>query len=252
MNSRLCVQTCRREQPVQERFAYMGQPSPAFAKMADVMLVVEGRHLPVHSMILGANSNVFAEIFNKAIAQQPDSWHLLEVPLVGDSLSDVTTALSYLYQGCTVWLASTLVISTLEDAVSLARFAHKYGIEHLLQACQQHLVRILKLHIAGSDKSLSQSSDMAHLTDLAETCEMHELLAHCELVMIKSTDCNLWTDDAMLSEKVSRHSLLRMLRAPKHSGASTMQPSAAFTTTVSRCPLGLNVPQLIKTSQWSS
>ena len=208
-----CVQTCRPEQPVQEHPAYMGQPSAAFANMADVQLLVEGRHLPVHSMILGANSTVFAEMFNEAVAQQADSRHHPEVPLPWDSLKDVSTALHYLYKGCTVWLASSLVISDPEDAVSLAKFAHKYEIEPLLQACQEHLVKNLKQYITGADKSLSCGAVMAHLIDVAETCEMRELLAHCELFMIKSDNSNLWSDQAMLSEQVSRQSLLRMLRA---------------------------------------
>ncbi|KAL3158793.1 BTB/POZ domain-containing protein 9 [Trebouxia sp. C0010 RCD-2024] len=177
--------------------------------MADVKLVVEGEHLPVHSMILGANSKVFAAMFNKATAEQPDSCHLLEVPLPGDSLRDVSTALRYMYKGCTVWLSSALVISGPDDAMSLAKFAHKYGIEPLLQACEDKLVEVLK----RSDKCLSNASTMVNLIDLAETCKTRELLAHCELFMIKSNNSNLWTDHATLSDQVSRLSLLRMLRA---------------------------------------
>ncbi|KAL3135629.1 BTB/POZ domain-containing protein 9, variant 2 [Trebouxia sp. C0009 RCD-2024] len=200
-------------QPVQGHPQYMAQLSAAFANMADVKLLVEGQPLPAHSMILAANSKVFAEMFTKATAQQPDSSQQLEVPLPGDTLKDVSTALDYLYKGCTVWLATTLVIHVPEDAVSLAKFAHKYGVEPLLQACQDHLVKNLKQYIAGADKSVPTGTVMAHLIDVAETCEMRELLAHCELFMIKSNNSNLWTDHAMVSDQMSRHSLLRMLRA---------------------------------------
>ena len=95
-------------QPVQQHPPYMAQLSAAFANMANVKLLVEGQPLPAHSMILAANSKVFAEMFTKATAQQSDSNQKLEVPLPGDSLKDVSTALDYLYKGCTVWLATTL------------------------------------------------------------------------------------------------------------------------------------------------
>lgn len=62
-------------------------------------------------------------------------------------------------------------------------------------------------HVPASCNAIVQ------LTDLAETCSMRELLAHCELLMIKDKASDLWTDPAMLSNAVSRHSLLRMLRA---------------------------------------
>ena len=148
-------------------------------------------------------------MFSEATAQQPDSKRpLTRVPLPGDILEAVPTALHYLYKGCTVWLASTLVISKIEEAVSLAKFAHKYEIEPLLQACQQYLVQELK-----TVQSNNAGHEAIQLADLAETCDMRELLGHCEFVMISSQDSNLWTDLAMLSDQVSRRSLLRMLRA---------------------------------------
>ena len=78
----------------------------------------------MHSQILAVNSQVFAEMFSVAKGQQQDSSGRLEVPLPGDTYKDVSTALHYLYNGCTVWLASNLEISGAEDATSLARFAH--------------------------------------------------------------------------------------------------------------------------------
>ena len=133
-------------------------------------------------------------------------------------LKDVHTALLYLYKGCTVWLASTLEVSGLWDAVSLARFAHKYEVEPLLQACEEYLVQTLQtMGRDGKDtvcvKARKNIDTLAILIDLAETCSMRKLLAHCELLMITIEDADLWTHPAMLSDAVSRHSLLRMLRA---------------------------------------
>ena len=119
---------------------YMSKPTVAFASLADALLIVEGQKMPVHSTILAANSDVFAQMFVEATEQHPIFKHLMEVPLPGDSLKDVFTTLHYLYKGCTIWLASALEISGPEDAMSLAKFAHKYGIEPVLQACQEYLV----------------------------------------------------------------------------------------------------------------
>lgn len=196
---------------------YMGQSTEAFASLADALLIVEGKKLPVHSTILAANSNVFAEMFVEATERHPISKHLLEVPLPGDSLKDVSTALQYLYKGCTVWLGGALVISGPDDAMSLAKFAHKYGIEPLLQACENSLVAAVGQISRGSrafeQESLGTIELMARVTDLAETCGMKELLGHCEFFMITSGDKSLWAHPALLSDQVSRHSLLTMLRA---------------------------------------
>ena len=199
-------------------YSHMGRQPSVFAELADTCLVVQGTKLSVHSAILAANSKVFAEMFCEAKGQQRDFAHQLEVPLPGDTLRDVRTALEYLYKGCTIWLAGDLEISGLRDATSLAAFAHKYEIEPLLQACEEYLVH--RLQTMGSDsnniiyfEASSHIDAMAQMIDLAETCNMRKLLAHCELLMIKVTDGNLWTQPAMLSNAVSRHSLLRMLRA---------------------------------------
>ena len=192
--------------------SHMGHQPSVFVELADANLVVEGRQLIVHSAIVAANSKVFAEIFGEANGKQQDFSHQLEVPLPGDTFRDVHTALEYLYKRCTVCLASELEISGFTDAISLAKFAHKYEIEPIVQACEAYLTQRLK----GSDNNKIPSNNvdaMAQIIDLAETCNMRILLAHCELSMIKVEDSNLWTHPAMLSNAVSRHSLLRMLRA---------------------------------------
>ena len=205
-------------QPAGSKYSHMGRQPSVFAELADTCLIVGGTKLHVHSAILAANSKVFAEMFSEAKGQQQDFKHQLEVPLPGDVLGDVRTALQYLYKGCTVWLASTLEMSDPWDAVSLAKFAHKYEIEPLLQACEEYLVHTLQF--MGSDGKDSICFETGHMIeamaifiDLAETCSMRKLLAHCELLMIKAEDGDLWTHPAMLSDAVSKHSLLRMLRA---------------------------------------
>lgn len=198
--------------------SHMGHQPSAFVELADTSLVVEGTQLSVHSAILAANSRVFAEMFSEAKGQQQYLTQQLEVQLPGDTFIDVYTALEYLYKGCTIWLASDFKISGFSDAMSLAKFAHKYEIVPLLQACEAYLVQRLQnmaFDVIGIQLSpaCSNIDAIARIIDLAETCNMKKLLAHCEFVMIKTGDRDLWSHPAMLSDAVSRHSLLRMLRA---------------------------------------
>ena len=135
--------------------------------------------------------------------------------MLGDKAKDVCTALQYLYQGCTVSIASALVIAAPRDAESLARFAHKYDIRPLLNPCEEFLVQQMQTTLSegiGAINTgraleddvkrsglLSSSAAVTHIVDLAETCGMNVLLAHCELFMMRSDDTSLWTDPAMLS-----------------------------------------------------
>ncbi|KAL3158794.1 hypothetical protein ABBQ32_011521 [Trebouxia sp. C0010 RCD-2024] len=202
----------------------------AFASLADAHLVIEGIRLPVHSTILAANSDILAQIFAEATAQHPTQ-RQLEVPLPGDSLRDVSTALRYFYKGCTVWLANALEISEALNTISLAKFAHKYGIEPLLQACQDSLIIAVQLNpeSAGSETLRTQYwTIMAQVVDVAETCGMWKRLAHCEFCIIANEHSDFWTHPAMLSDQVSKHSLLRMLRSFKHV-VSMHQPIIATT-----------------------
>ncbi len=112
----------------------------AFADMSDAILLVDDARLPVHKAILAANSAVFAELFMTASAQQ--SLSLLEVPLPGNRMWDVYTALKYLYRGCTPCASSSPEIKSTDDAKALVLFAHQYAIKSLLNACEEFLVKL--------------------------------------------------------------------------------------------------------------
>ena len=77
---------------------YLDVLPTAIADMADAVLTPQsgpfpGLNFPVHKAMLVANSAVFAEIFLQEEASMP------EIPMPGDSLWDVYTALKYLYAG---------------------------------------------------------------------------------------------------------------------------------------------------------
>jgi len=204
---------------VPEKFSpradYMDGLPAAFADMSDAILLVDDAKLPVHKAILAANSAVFAELFMTATAQQ--SLSLLEIPLPGDRMWDVYTALKYLYRGCTPCASSSPEIKSTDDAKALVLFAHKYGINTLMNACEHYLVELAQGDMSDDgpeDLCLFTSCDaFASWTELAEMCNMDTLLAHCELSMIKDEDMDLWCNPAMTSGKISRGSLVRMLRA---------------------------------------
>lgn len=203
------------EEEFSPRADYMDGLPAAFADMSDAILLVDDAKLPVHKAILAANSAVFAELFMTASAQQSNS--LLEVPLPGDRMWDVYTALKYLYKGCTPCASSSPEIKSTDDARALVLFAHKYGINSLLDACEEFLVKLAQGDMSdGGTKGfhLFTSFDaVASWTELADDCNLDILLAQCELSMIKDADMDLWCDPAMTSGKISRSSLVRMLRA---------------------------------------
>ncbi|KAL0039330.1 hypothetical protein WJX79_003691 [Trebouxia sp. C0005] len=119
------------------------------------------------------------------------------------------------------WMVCRLLFSpeieSTDDARALVLFAHKYGINSLLDACEEFLVELAQGDMSdGGAKGfrLFTSFDaVASWTELADDCNLNSLLAHCELSMIKNSDMDLWCDPAMTSGKISRSSLVRILRA---------------------------------------
>ena len=72
--------------------------------------------------------------------------------------------------------------------------------------------------IVDSGKALFTNVEaLVSLLILAEGCGMDKLPAHCELFMIKLQDKNFqWQHPALMSDRISRHCLLRLLRGAQH------------------------------------
>lgn len=190
---------------------YMEGLPESVAALTDTILKVDGTDLPVHRAILAVNSPVFADLFAYALSRGSRSSRL-EIPLVGDEVLDVRTALEYLYKGCTVCSSSELHPKSSDDAKSLVKFAHKYNIRSLVQACETYLLACL--HQRGPSDFFTSAEAIVEWTALAEECELATFLAHCELCMMHDRDRSkpLWSHPAMTSDHISRRCLLRMLR----------------------------------------
>ena len=106
-------------------------------------------------------------------------------------------------------------LQSVEDAVSLAKFAHKYDVTDLVYECESYLV--ITANVDRGSALFSVVEAVMSLLMLAASCCMNTLLAHCELFMIRQEDKSLWQHPALLSDKISRQCLLRLLRgAQRH------------------------------------
>ena len=180
---------------------------------ADVLLVAEGEELPAHSFVLGVNSAIFAEILSEARSTTSEPAQQLRLPLTDDSAKDVRIALTYFYMGCAVMSPLKPELQSVDDSISLARFAHKYAVTALVAECESFLV--MNAHTLNG-AALFTTPEVVSLLLLAESCCMETLLAHCELFMIKESDSSFWQHPALMSERISRQCLLRLLRGAQH------------------------------------
>lgn len=187
---------------------YFGLSSPEFQNMADALLIVEDKQLPVHKAILAASSATFAGLFTSCSATTREDGRV-EVPL-DDSLHAVYTILKYLYHGCIKLRASKL--HSFDDAYHVITFAHKYDMRGLLEECEADLVQ----QATNPSKFFRQPGSNVGWTLLAEKCEMSNLLAHCELYMTQRTDEAFWSTPSEQATELSSASMLRMLKAASY------------------------------------
>lgn len=145
-----------------DNFPYFEGTLAGLAETTDLVLVVEDVKLPVHSYVLTSNSSVLLSAVKATCSFTP---HSKELPLPGDSRADTVVALKYLY-------ARKPKIVSVEDAVALAKFAHKYSIPHLTTHCSTYLVSHAPI--------MSPESGVFDWTLLAEHNDLKGFLAHCE------------------------------------------------------------------------
>jgi len=116
--------------------------------------------------------------------------------------------------GCAVMSPLKPELQSVDDAISLARFAHKYAVTALVAECESYLV--MNAHTLNGAALFTTPEAVVSLLLLAESCCMETLLAHCELFMIKQSDSSFWQQPALMSERISRQCLLRLLRGAQH------------------------------------
>ena len=195
--------------------AYMLGLSEQVASMADAVLIVQGKELPVHTYILAANSPVFAAMLETAQTTPQKSKTLHHIPLPGDRLAVVCTALRYMYIGSLVVSPSMPAIKSCQDAAALVSFAHKYSITQLVDKAEIYLIGE-----ACDDGGQALFGDPEHLVAwviLAETCKLDLFLAYAERFMIQHLDASFWQGAlAEVDSGISQQCFLRVLRGALH------------------------------------
>ena len=184
---------------------YFGSSSPEFQDLADALLIVEDKPLPVHKAVLAAKSPTFARLFTSCSTRPDKPDAKFEVHL-DDSLHTVCTTLKYIYQGCTRFSATEL--QSVEDAYHVTSFAHKYDMLELLHKCEAYLLG----QAETPSNIFSKPGDAVKWTLLAEKCMMSTLLARCELFMAEKSNGAFWSDPEEKTMQLSGESMLRMLK----------------------------------------
>lgn len=195
--------------------AYMLGLSHQVVSMADAVLIVQAAEVPVHTYVLAANSPVFATMLGTITIAPQKSKTLYKIPLQGDSLAVVCTALRYMYIGSLVVSPGTPAIKSCDDAAALVSFAHKYSITQLVDKAEAYLIGA-----ACEDDGQALFGDPKQLVEwviLAETCNLDVFLAYAERFMIQHMDASFWQGAlAEVDGGISQQCFLRVLRGALH------------------------------------
>ena len=118
---------------------------PAFVSQADAFFIMEGKHLPVHTAIVAANSPVLADMFastHAKVSQCSKQTEGVSVPLPGETLLDIGRVLKFLYQRLIMPNAESpfkQLCSSPDDIYPILRFAHKWNMQVILDECDKSL-----------------------------------------------------------------------------------------------------------------
>lgn len=107
------------------------------ASLTDAHLVVEGKHLPVHTGVLAVGSPVFIDLFmtaadDRAAAASANKADSLCVSMTGHTLRDTCAALKFLYQR-SMGSPSKQLWKSVAAARPIIKFAHKFDMKGILK-----------------------------------------------------------------------------------------------------------------------
>ena len=226
-----------------------------FASLTDAHLVVEGKHLPVHTGVLALVSPVFTDLFmtaaeDRAAATSANKVDSLCVPLTGHTMRDTCAALKFLYQRSMHVLDLTEAPSkqlwkSVADARPIVKFAHKFYMKGILKECDHCLSE--KAQEAGEDgvNMFSNNKAVIAWAALAEECDLSNLLATAEAHMVKTLDPTFWQSESFAVHKLSQTCLLRLLQGAQYHAISSarihttqQQTSTAAKSLPERCFTG--------------
>ena len=197
---------------------FVGLPE-GVAELADVVLLVEGHELPVHSFILIRKSPVLLTAVTTA---SKPSQRVCQVPLSDETKEAVFKVLRYLYQ-------ETLQIDSSSDAQILTKFAHKYNMTQTLELCEKYFV--------GRLPNMLSVSAVFGWAKFAEDYHMSTLLAYCERYI--ALNYRKMSDEHKQLSKLSHNSLRQIMDCLARRGATSVanQPYLLQKSVVTACNL---------------
>ncbi len=209
-----------------------------FASQTDAHLVVEGKHLPVHTALLAVNSPLFSDLFmtatqDRAAAASANKVDSLCVPMTGHTLRDTCATLKFLYQRSALDLTETpskQLWKSLANARVIIKFAHKFYMKGILKECDSCLAAKAQeegerkhqpLQWFGKEKAMfSNNEDVVAWAALAEEYGLSKLLATAELYMVKTADSAFWQSQTFAEHRLSQACFMRLLRGAQYHASS--------------------------------
>lgn len=154
----------------------------------DMACVAEGKLLPVHSYVLMSASPVLSDViashFSRVIqgSSQPA---VLRVPLVGTKEQTAKEALQYTYARCVFKASCPEKIITSPEGERLARFAHKYNIQSMLEdadvAIHKTLLSCYTLRgILGGEAAVKHPESILKWAEFSDKMSLIKSLEYCE------------------------------------------------------------------------
>lgn len=189
------------------------------ARLADAHLVVQGKHMPVHSALLALGSPIFADLFitaaeDPAVRSRDEG---LSVAMAGHTIADTGAVLRSLYQRSALPLTNTpskQLWKSVDAARPIVKFAHKFNMKSVLEECDSCLSE--KAQDGDGRVMFSTSEAVIAWAELAEECDLKHLLACTLLFMVKAMDPAFWQPDSFAKHNLSQACWTRLMQAAQH------------------------------------
>lgn len=226
----------------------------------DLTLEVGLITLPVHSLILASQSKVLREaILNCPNTSASDSSNSQRrLPLVGDEVSTLKDALTYLYRR--TFAVQPIKLCSVLEAVRVAQFAHKYHCDNLTCEADAHLSRAAAppafqlIHLLTPPKNPSagangglvnlNSWDALHFLDMAQQFGLPRFSAHCEHWLINQPQ--LFETEQLRLGNLPPACLARLARGLAMKANPRPSPTASFNVN----PFGISTSPFSTSAQF--
>ena len=193
--------------------------SEQFARLADAHLIVQGKHMPVHSVLLAVGSPISADLFitaaeDPAVRSKDDG---LSVAMAGHTIADIGAVLNYLYQRSAYPLTnnpSKQLWMSVDAARPIIKFAHKFNMKSVLEECDSCLSE--NAQDGDGQVMFSTSEAVIAWAVLAEEYGLKRLLACTLLFMVKALDPGFWQPNSFANHNLSQACWMRLMQAAQH------------------------------------